>query len=198
MDILENITDKIKMNNRIHNIIRFSLVIIFISGTLLISRDNSGASHTITIVIPKFALLDIESVPSSDNNLTMASPSKAQDPILSNINNNLRLNVTSFFGSGNTRDISAKIESPINGLDLKVVSHAHSGSGFGSWAVSQSELILTTADQTLVSGIKSEYKVDGTNNGFNLKYTVISNNLMYDELASTSENNITVTYTLTQ
>jgi hypothetical protein len=198
VDILENITDKIKMNNRIHNIIRFSLVIIFISGTLLISRDNSGASHTVTIVIPKIALLEIESVPSSDITLTMASPSEAQASILSNIDNNLQLNVTSFFGSGNTRDISAKIESPINGLDLKVVSEAHSGSGFGSWGVPQSELILTTADQTLVSGIKSEYKVDGANNGFNLKYTVISNNIMYAELASSSENNITVTYTLTQ
>jgi hypothetical protein len=186
------------MNNRIHNIIRFSLVIIFLSGTLLISRDNSGASHTVTIVIPKIALLELESVPSSDITLTMASPSEAQAPILRNIDNNLRLNVTSFFGSGNTRDISAKIESPLNGLDLKVVSEAHSGSGFGSRGVPQPELILTTADQTLVSGIKSEYKMDGANNGFNLKYTVISNNIMYAELASSSENNITVTYTLTR
>jgi hypothetical protein len=185
------------MNSRIHNTIRLLLVIIFISSTLLISRDNSGANHTITIIIPKFVLLDIESVPSSDINLTMVSPSEAKDPILSNINDNLRLNVASFFGSGNTRDISAKIDAPLNGLDLKVVSNVYSDSGVGSWEVPQQELILTTADQTLVSGIKSEYKVDGANNGFNLKYTVKSNNSMYGDITSSSEYNITVTYTLT-
>ncbi len=81
------------MNNRIHNIIRLSLVIIFISGTLLISRDNNGTSHTVTIVMPKIALLDIESVTSNDITLTMASPSEAGDPIVSNIINNLWLNI---------------------------------------------------------------------------------------------------------
>jgi len=185
------------MNNRIHNIIRLSFVIIIISGTLLISNDNSGANHTVTIVIPKIALLDIESVTSKDITLTMASPLEAGDPLLSNINNNLWLNVTSVITSGNTRDISVKIDAPINGLDLKVVSNAHSGSGFGSWGVPQPELILTTADQTLVSGIKNGYTMDGANNGFNLKYTVKSNNSMYGEITSTTGNNITVTYTLT-
>jgi len=185
------------LSNRLINIIRLSFVIIIISGTLLISNDNSGANHTVTIVIPKIALLDIESVTSKDITLTMASPLEAGDPLLSNINNNLWLNVTSVITSGNTRDISVKIDAPINGLDLKVVSNAHSGSGFGSWGVPQPELILTTADQTLVSGIKSGYTMDGANNGFNLKYTVKSNNSMYGEITSTTGNNITVTYTLT-
>jgi len=185
------------LSNRLINIIRLSFVIIIISSTLLISKDNDGAYHTVTIVIPKVALLDIESVTSKDITLTMAPPSEAGNPILSNIDNNLWLNVTSIVASGNTRDISAKIDAPINGLDLKVVSNAHSGSGFGSWGGPQPELILTTADQTLVSGIKSGYTMDGANNGFNLKYTVKSNNLMYGGITSTTEDNITVTYTLT-
>ncbi len=185
------------MNNRIHNIIRLSLVIIFISGTLLISRDNNGTSHTLTIVMPKIALLDIESVTSNNITLTMASLSEAGDPIVSNINNNLWLNVTSDNTSGNARDVSVKIDAPTNDLDLKVVSDVHSGSGFGSWGAPQPELILTAADQTLVSGIKSGYTMDGANNGFYLKYKVESNNSMYGEIASTTVNNITVTYTLT-
>ncbi len=190
--------DKIKMNDRIHNIIRLSIVIIIICGTLLISKDNSGASHTIKIVIPKIASLNIESVTSNDITLTMASQSEGGDPILSNINNNLRLNVTSFFGSENAGDISAKIDTPIDDLDLKVVSNARSGSRFGFWGVSQSELILTTADQTLMSGINSGYKVGSANNEFNLKYTIENNYSLYDEMASTTSDNIIVTYTLTR
>lgn len=161
------------------------------------AKDNSAANHTVTIFIPKIALLDIESVTPQNITLTMASPSEAGDPILSNTDNNLWLNVTSITTSGNARDISVKIDAPINGLDLKVVSNAHSGSGFGSWGSPQPELILTTADQTLVSGIKSGYTVNGANNGFNLKYTVKSNNSKYGDITSTAGNNITVTYTLT-
>ncbi len=189
--------DRIKLNNRIHNLIRISLIIIFISVTPLISKDNSGASHTITIVMPKIASLDIKSVTSNDITLPMASPSEAGDPILNNINNHLWLNVTSVITSENARDISVKIDSPIDGFDLKVVSDVHSGSGFGSRGVPQPELILTTADQTLVNGIKSGYTLDSANKGINLKYTVKSNNSMYSEIASTTGNNTTVTYTLT-
>ncbi len=185
------------MHKRLINIIKLSIVIIIISSTLLISKDNDGDYHTVTIIIPNIALLDIESVTSKDITLTMSSPSEAGNPILSNIDNNLWLNVTSIIGSGNTRDISVKIDAPINGLDLKVVSSEHSGSGFGSWGTPQPGLILTSSDQTLVSGIKSGYTMDGANNGFNLKYTVESNNLMYAEITSTTGDNITVTYTLT-
>ncbi len=170
---------------------------IIITSTHLIPKDDGGDYHTVTIIIPNIALLDIESVTSKDITLTMSSPSEAGNPILSNVDNNLWLNVTSIIGSGNTRDISVKIDAPINGLDLKVVSNEHSGSGFGSWGTSQPGLILTSSDQTLVSGIKSGYTMDGANNGFNLKYTVISNYLMNGEITSTTGDNITVTYTLT-
>ena len=69
------------MNYRIQNTIRLLLVIILISSTALISKDNSRASHTITIVMPKIASLIIESVTANDITLTKASPSETGDPI---------------------------------------------------------------------------------------------------------------------
>ena len=184
------------MNNRLIYKFRILLVIIFISGTLLISKDYNGTNHTVTIIVPKVALLDIESVTSKDLSLTMISPSEAGNPILSSSDNRIWLDVTSIVGSGNTIDISVKIDAPISGLDLKVVSDSYFGSGFGSWGTPQTEITLTAYDQILVSGIESGYTVNGINNGFNLKYIAEINNSKFGKITSTTGDSITIIYTL--
>lgn len=173
-------------------------MLIATAGTLLLSQDKPNDKHTVTIVVQKVAMLDIESPTSKNLILTMTSPTEAGDRTLNSIDDKIWLNVTSVVGPGDTRDISVKINEPVSGVDLNVVSDAYSGSGFGLWGTPQNELTLTQLDQILVSGIKSGESGDGANNGFNLKYIAKSNNSKYGEITSTPGNDITVTYTLTR
>ena len=162
------------------------------------SNDGSNGSHNIRIVIPEVALLDIESENSKNIILNMTPPIEAGYPIQGKIDNSIWLNVTSIVNSGNTRNISVKIDEPINGIDLNVVSNPYSGSGFGSGGTPNAELTLSINNQTLVSGITNAISDHGSSNGYNLKYSTTSNNSNYGEITSTYENKVTVTYTLTQ
>ena len=173
-------------------------MIFITSSSILVSNDNGNGSHNIRIVIPKIALLDIESENSKNIILKMTSPIEAGDPIQGNNDNSLWLNITSIVNSGNTRNISVKIDEPIDGIDLNVVSNPYSGSGFGSWGTPNTELTLTTNDQALVGGITNAISGHGSYNGYNLKYSANSNNSNYGEITSTPADEVTVTYTLTQ
>lgn len=186
------------MNSRFIYIIQILLIIFITSSSVLISRDYGNGSHTIKIVIPEVALLDIESEISKNMILNITPPIEAGNPIQGNIDNSLWLNVTSIASSGNARNISVKIDETIHGIDLNVISNPYSGSGFGSWGTPNSELTLTTNDQTLVGGITSGVSGQGPFNGYNLKYSAKSNNSNYGEITSSSADEVTVTYTLTQ
>ena len=179
-------------------ITRSLLSLLVVSISIGYSQDNNSDNHTVSIVIPQISLLDIEPEGANDITITMTVPAEAGDLIASETDNNLWLNVTSIVASGNTRDISVNIDVPITGLDLKVVSSAYSGSGFGSWGTPQNEITLTSVDQTLVSGIKSGYTANGANNGYNLTYTAEPNaSSNFGDIVSTAGSDITVTYTLT-
>ena len=178
------------------NTILLSVLIVGISTAY--SQDSNTDNHTVTIVMPQIALLDIEPAASKNISITMVAPTEAGDPLASQTDNNLWINVTSIVAALSTRDISVKIDAPIDGLDLKVVSAAYSGSGFGSWGTPQAEITLTAIDQTLVSGIKSGYTVDGVNNGYNLTYTSsVDPSANFGDIVSTAGTDITVTYTMT-
>ena len=178
--------------------IRLLLAILVVSISTAYSQDSNSDNHRVSIQIPQIALLDIEPEASKDISITMVAPTEAGETLVDQTDNNLWLNVTSIVASGNTRDISVKIDVPITGLDLKVVSAAYSGSGFGSWGTPQAEITLTTIDQTLVSGIKSGYTANGANNGYNLTYTAEPDaSANFGDIVSTAGSDITVTYTLT-
>jgi len=186
------------LNYRIIKIIRTALVFLLFTLTFLIFADDEKDDiHTVRIIIPKVALLDIEAVNTKNITLKMISPSEPGDPLMSVSDNRIWLNVTSVIESGNDRTITVKIDEPLSGIDLKVLSGTYSGAGFGSWGTPQPELTLTQMDQTLVNGIKSGETGNGANNGYNLQYLAQSNNADYDKITSTSGKSITVTYTLT-
>ena len=177
---------------------RLVIAVLIVSMSIAYSQDSNTDNHTVTIVIPQIALLDIEPAASKNISITMVAPIEAGDPLASQTDNNLWLNVTSIVAALGTRNISVKIDAPITGMDLKVVSAAYSGSGFGSWGTPQTEITLTAIDQTLVSGIKSGYTVDGANNGYNLTYTAaVDPSANFGNIVSTVGSAITVTYTMT-
>ena len=186
------------MNNRAINIIRILLVIFITSNSYLISKDNANGTHGVRIVIPKVALLDIEAENSKNIIIKMMSPIEAGDPIQEKIDNSLWLNITSIINSGSSRAISVKIDEPIKGIDLNVVSSLYSNSGSGSGGIPNTEFTLTTNDQTLVNGITNAVSGNGPYNGYNLQYSAKSNNSNFEEITSTLEDEVTVIYTLTQ
>lgn len=177
---------------------KLSAIILLVGLSVGFAQDSNSDNHKVSIVIPQIALLDIEPEASKDISIEMTAPTEAGETLSDKTDDNLWLNVTSIVASGATRDISVKIDAPVSGLDLKVVSAAYSGSGFGSWGTPQPEVTLSTSDQTLVSGIKSGYTFNGDGNGFNLTYTATPKATSdFGDLVSTTGTDITVTYTLT-
>ena len=171
--------------------------LLILGFTLIFCADDNKDIHTIRIVVPKVALLDIESENTRNITLKMVAPQEAGDALLSASDDRIWLNVTSIVESGNPRDITVRIDEPLDGIDLKVLSESYSGSGVGSWGTPQPMLNLNTADQTLVSGIKSGETGDGAFNGYNIKYVAESNNSDFSKIAGKTNREIVVIYTLT-
>ena len=164
-------------------------------STAYLQADNETDNHNITLAVPQIALLDIESASAIDISVTLVAPDEAGDPMASQTDNSLWLNVTSIVNSGNTRNISVKIDKVVLGLDVKVVAATYSGLGNGNWGTPNPEFALTTTDQTLVNGITSGYTGDGAENGYQLTYTVDPDETAFDALEASSPS-LVVTYTL--
>lgn len=179
--------------------IRLILILFVFAGiAFLYSDDDKDDIHTVKIIIPKVALLDIESGDAKDITLKMVAPEEAGNPLLGATDDRIWLNVTSVVETGNTRSITVKIDEPQDGIDLKVISDTYSGSGYGSWGTPQPLIILNTTDQNLVTGIKSGESGDGIHSGFNIKYIAEANNSEYGKITSNTNKDIIVIYTLTQ
>ena len=186
------------MNKNTKHNSQLILVSLFFAITCLVfGKDTNIASHSIKIVIPKIALLDIESVSAKDITLKMVPPSEPGNSLVDAMDKSIWLNVTSVAESGSLRDITVKLDKPMKGIDLLVVSDVYSGSGYGKWGVPLSEITISPNDQTLINGIKSGVTGDGAFNGFNLKYSAQIVDSDYENLHSSTGGDITVTYTIT-
>lgn len=171
--------------------------LLFIGFTLIFCADDNKDIHTVRIVIPKVALLDIESENTKNITLKMVAPQEAGHALQSASDDRIWLNVTSIVESGNPRDITVRIDKPIDGIDLKVFSESYSGKGEGIWGTPQPILNLNSADQTLISGIKSGESGDGAFNGYNIKYIAQSNNSNFKKIAGKTNREFVVIFTLT-
>jgi hypothetical protein len=184
------------LNIRAQHITIKVIAIICLLSTLLYTGDSNSASHTIRIIVPEVALLDIESEYNKNIPLLFTAPSESGEPITSSSNSDLWLNVTSIVSSGDSREITVKIDNTIPGLDLKVMPKDYQGNGFGYWGTPNSELSLTTFEQVLISGIRSGVTANSFNNGYNLEYEAALDNSSIKDLVSTDGKDITVTYTI--
>lgn len=167
------------------------------------AQDSNTDNHTIGITIPEVALVDIE--PAASKNITMGftAPTEAGLPItLTGTNNTLWLNYSSIKSvTDATRTVSVKLNAVIPGVDIKVTAAAATGSGAGTLGTPSAQLILSAADQTIISGIGSAYTGDGANNGHNLTYALAPGSgsgsvAAYADLQATTTAVATVTYTI--
>lgn len=182
--------------------IALSLFAAAVSGTLSAQQDTNTDNHTITISIPKVALVDIE--PSATKNLTLGftAPSEAGNAIVpSTANNTLWLNYSSIkTATEPSRNVSVTMDSLIDGVDINVTAAAATGSGGGKLGTPLGPLTLSTASQTIISDIGSAYTGNGANNGHNLTYAIAAGSpggvANYAALQATATVVATVTYTI--
>ncbi|WEK68499.1 MAG: hypothetical protein P0Y62_11575 [Candidatus Chryseobacterium colombiense] len=174
-----------------------SFAFVAISANMKAQQDGISDNHNITITIPSVAILDIE--PSASKNILMGftAPTEAGLPITATgTNNTLWLNYSSIkTATVTTRHISVKLDTVIQGVDIKVTAAAPVG-GAGALGTPTSTLTLTAADQSLISGIGSAYTEDGSGKGHNLTYTISPGaTTAYGNLTASTTEIAKVTYT---
>jgi hypothetical protein len=129
-------------------------------------NDTRTDNHTITVVIPNIAILDLEAT-ARDFTSTFAMPGtgtgEAGDKIAVPVNNtDLWLNYTSILPATGaaSRRVDVKASALVPGVDIRVLA-ATATTGAGTFGTPTASLILTTADQPIVNTIGSAYTVSG-------------------------------------
>ncbi len=172
----------------------FALIVFFIGVSY--GQDSDTDGHTVTVGIPEVALVDIEPAASKNISLQYTAPTEAGLALAEATNSDLWLNYSSIRSTANpTRSVTVKVNQVIPGADLKVVASADNGAGDGAVGTPGAELILTTTDQALISGIGSCYTGDGASSGHNLTYSLDLGGT-YADLEAATSSTITVTYTI--
>lgn len=168
------------------------------------AQDTNIDTHTIALIVPEVALLDLESATGTAISLGVIAPTEAGLPVtFSSANTDLWLNYSSIIGSITepSRNITVQVTAGTipDGIDINLVALADAGNGDGTIGTPTTSIILSTATaQNLVTGIGSAYTGDGVNNGHNLSYTGgLSSSTPYSELDFDQNAVLTVTYTLT-
>lgn len=179
-----------------------SLAAIAVFGNLS-AQDTNTDNHTLTISVPEVALVDIEPAASKNITLGFTAPSEAGNPIVANAaNTTLWLNYSSIKSVADpTRNVSVKLNAVIPGVDINVTAATATGSGAGTLGTPSAQLTLSTADQTIISGIGSAYTGNGANNGHNLTYALAPGSTpggvaAYADLTAAANTVATVTYTI--
>lgn len=172
-------------------------LVFFCLGFSSFGQDGVTDNHTVTVVIPEVALVDVEPAASKNISLEYVAPTEAGDPITGANDGSLWLNYSSIKSSANpTRTISVKIDQVLSGVNLKVTAAADAGNGEGTVGnPAGAAITLTTTDQTIISAIGSCYTDDGANNGHNLTYEVDITGA-YADLEASTGTSLTVTYTI--
>ncbi len=178
-------------------------VAVLVLSARLSAQDTNTDNHTITISVPEVALVDIEPAATKNITLGFTAPTEAGNPVVANAaNNTLWLNYSSIKSVADpTRNVSVRLNALVPGIDIRVTAAAATGAGGGTLGVPAAQLVLSAADQTLISGIGSAYTGNGANNGHNLTYSLAPGSgpggvAAYADLQATATTVATVTYTI--
>jgi hypothetical protein len=166
------------------------------------AQDTKAAFHTVGIVIPEVALLDIEGAPQAIT-LTAVAPTEAGNAIdMSTATDaTLWLNYSSIKRTSTdaTRAVTAQVTTGTipGGIDFKVVASADAGGGEGTLGTPSSILTLTNAAQNIITGVGSAYTGNGTSKGHLLTYSMVAKTgAAYGDIDADDSATLTVTYTL--
>ena len=180
----------------------FTLVLcVGMSGMLLAQSDN----QTITLQIPKVAMLKLVSSAPLNFTLTFGQPTSAGNKLspvsVPAIKTYLVYSsIVNSSGTGGYRTISVKTDvQPLDGTNLTVYAEAPASSGGGKKGVQQGLIPLSTASDILIDQIGSCYTGELVNNGHALNYgvSIPNGSAAYSTLVSGSRQYV-VTYTLSE
>ncbi len=172
--------------------------LIFLFGLLLSCNvlSQTTGNRTVTLTLPVVTLLDVE--PAGTINLNYTAPAEAGNAVTIPAANTTKwINYTSAItASGATRRITASISQVIPGTDIRIQAAAASGSGGGTLGAPSAQVVLTTAAQTIISGIGGAFTGNGANNGHRLTISLTNNT--YANIAARTNTPIVITYTITE
>lgn len=127
----------------------------------------------VSVTVPSIALLDI--APNNTAfNLNLVAPTDGGSIVAINPTNSTKwINFTSAVVLGITRRITAQLSGTLpTGLNLKLVVSNYAGAGAGTLGVSSGTLFLSGTAQTVINNIGGAFTGDGSNNGYNLNYSI--------------------------
>lgn len=164
------------------------------------AQDTRTDNHTITIVVPNVALLDLETSVSKNFTSTFVQPTPleaGEKVTVPTSNTDLWLNYSSIIPTTVTsRRVDVKTDVLVPGVDIAVVAGT-SATGFGTKGTPTAAVTLTTSDQPIINTIGSAYTVSGPSKGHQLTYSFTALDANYANLrAVTGGTVVTVTYTL--
>lgn len=164
------------------------------------NNDTETDNHDVSIVIPNFAILDVEPEATASISLEADEPTEAGTALnfTNATNTDLWLNYSSIVAASETRKITVETSAATPaGLELKVTAAAYAGTdGGGTTGSPTAEVTLSTTATDIVTGIGSCYTGDGNTNGHNLSYSLNADDANYGDIVSTAGTTITVTYTI--
>lgn len=162
--------------------------------------DNTD-DHTVTVIVPDVALLDIETTgPAKGFSLEFLKPTEEGNGLTAPASNSTTwLNYSSIVKpttASTGRDISVSASVLVPGVDIKVL--AATGvmtTGAGLAGTPTSQVTLTTGNLPIITGVKSCYTGDGNAAGHKVTYDASVANFaaLVSNGAGTA---VTVTYTL--
>ena len=163
------------------------------------AQDTSTDNHQVTVVVPNVALLDLETSVAKNFPATFTQPTPleaGQKVSVPTNNTDLWLNYSSIIPSTVTaRTVKVKASALVPGVGIAVVAATATTGGKGTLGTPTPAVTLTTADQSLITGIGSAYTESGPSKGHQLTYSFTANDADYAALRAASTA-ITVTYTL--
>ena len=189
------------MNKTIKKMTLVIVSLIGLSAYSSLAQDTKTDNHTVAITIPEVAILDLELSSSKNIAASFVAPTEAGNPITVPVNNtSLWLNYSSIVeptGVDASRKVSVKTSATIPGIDIKVTAATDAGAGAGTKGVPVAAgVVLTTADQDLITGVGSCWTDTGTSKGHQLTYAFgLTSAATYSSLVS-GTTTVTVTYTL--
>jgi len=168
------------------------LSILFFLGLSNCLAQNTGSAG-VSISPPSVAIVNIAP---NNTGLTfnVTAPTGAGVEATTSTNNTKWLNFTSAVAPGVTRSIRVQIIGTLpTGVSLNLATSTYLGSGAGTLGIPVSSLVLSTTSQAVVNGIGGAFTGDGTNNGYNLTYSLtIANYALLRSQSST----ISIIYTI--
>ncbi len=172
--------------------VRFCFVFILGIGTTL--RAQTSGSRNVNLNLQEIALLDIE--PTGTLNFSFTAPSEAGNTLTTPSANTTKwLNYTSAVTVGNTRNVTAHIDAALPGVAIKIQAGTVAAGGGGTLGVSAGQVTLSTSPVNIITGIGGAYTGNGTNRGHQLTISLEVSD--FSELSQTTNEVITITYTIT-